>query len=451
MRFSFRKWLEAEDNPQIQWRNDVPTYHRGLVRANQLRPGFVHVYDPSHYGMGGRKVFHDDQGEVGYSLLPQEGPLQTPENPGKIEIAGVYNHGGDRTKGWGVHAIKHAVRQGGNYLEAFEGNERFSLPLYYHAHLGVEPIGYLPWDNQYAPQNWNAERDNEPGSVQMQIPPEGLADLDTWLSTRHDEDQALFMAKLKRLKQQAGVQMDENKKRGGHDAKKHRDHCATPEEYKRLVDGVDEFYFGSGDDMPMPDPDDKIGRFIHMKAHEWNVGITEAAERSMARLYGQIANNDKTVIILTAFRHENDIKTNRQLNVSLGADLRKLGWGYTPVMGGFVEKGEGGKDVHVQEESMFVNATGDPGQVVSTIHKLLQKYQQQAALVKLPDDPVAVLLWDDGHTTPAGQWHADPQQMAQYYTQMRSGPLGRQFKFEAAGDDSVMTRMAVENFFKNQK
>lgn len=337
----FRKWLENDDNdPQIQWRNDIPTYHKGLVRSNQLRPGYVHVYDPSHYATGKRKVFHDEHGEVGYSLLPQEpqdSPLQTPGSPGKIEIAGVYNHGGDRTKSWGVHAIKHAVRQGGNYLEAFEGNERFSLPLYYHAHLGVEPIGYLPWDNQYAPKGWNAERDNEPGVVQMQIPPEAFDDLDTWLSKRHDSDQAQFLAKLKRLKQQAGVQMDESKKRG-HDAKKHRDHCVTPEEYSRLVDGVDEFYFGSGDDIVSPDPDDKIGRFIHMKANEWNVSITEAAARSMARLYGQITNNEKTVIIITAFRHENSLKVNRGLNVSLGADIRKLGWGYTPVMGGFVEK-----------------------------------------------------------------------------------------------------------------
>jgi hypothetical protein len=451
MRFSFRKWLEAADNPQIQWRNDVPTYHRGLVRANQLRPGFVHVYDPSHYGIGGRRVFHDEHGEIGYSLLPQESPLQTPGNQGKIEIAGVYNHGGHRKRGWGVHAIHHAARQGGDYLEAFEGNDKFSLPAYYHRHLGAMPVGYLPWDDQYAPKGWDYEANGRPGVVQLAIPEHGKADLDSWLSKNHTQDPRsirAFQELLRHYKRMAGVKMEENKK---HDPKKHRDHSCSFDDFNRLADGVDEFYFGAGDAVPMPEPDDKIGRFIHMKAHEWNVSITEAAQRSMARLYGQIANNEKTVIILTAFRHENDLKTNRQLNVSLGADLRKLGWGYTPVMGGFVEKGEGGKDVHVQEESLFVNATGDPGQVVSTVHELLKKYQQQAALVKLPDDPVAVLLWDDGHTTPAGQWHADPQQMAQYYTQMRSGPPGRQFKFEAAGDDSVMTRMAVENFFKNQK
>ena len=381
--------------------------------------------------------------------MPQDSALQTGANPGKIEIAGVYNHGGDRTKGWGVHAIKQAVREGGNYLEAFEGNERFSLPLYYHAHLGVEPIGYSPWDHQHAPRNWNAERDNEPGVVQMQIPPKAFADLDTWLSKRHDSDQAVFLAKLKRLKQQAGVQMDENKK-SGHDAKKHRDHCVTPEEYARLVDGVDEFYFGSGDDTPMPDSEDKIGRFLHMKAHEWNVSLDEAANRSMARLYNHINNDEKGVIILTAFRHENDLKTNRQLNVSLSSDIRSLGWGYTPVIGGFVEKGEGGKDVHVQEESLFVTVgLSDPKQIMSKVLDLLKKYQQQAALVKLPGESVAFLLWDNGTTTPAGQWHADPKQMAQYYTQMRNGPAGRQFKFEAAGDDSVMTRLAVEHYFKS--
>lgn len=441
MRFNFRKWLEANDNtPQIQWGNDIDTYHRGLTKANHLRPGFVHVYDPNHYRDKGRSVFHDDRGEVGYSLLPQD--------HGKIKIAGVYNNGGDRTRGWGAHAVKHAVRQGGDHLEAFEGNEKFSLPIFYHRHLGAMPVGYLPWDDKYAPEGWNYERYGKPGIVQLGIPEHGKEDLDSWLSKQHTQDPKSvreYQDLLRHYKSLAGIKMEENKK---HDPKRHRDHSCSFEEFNRLADGVDEFYFGSNNGS---DPEDKIGRFIQMKANEWNVSLSEAAERSMARLYGQIADNDKIVIILTAFRHENDLKTNRRLNVSLGSDLRSLGWGFTPVIGGFVEKGEDGKDVHVQEESLFVNATGDSGHVIATVHKLLQKYEQQAALVKLPDDPIAVLLWDDGHTTPAGKWRADPHQMAQYYTQMRNGPVGRQFKFEAAGDDSVMTRMAVENFFKSRK
>jgi hypothetical protein len=115
-------------------------------------------------------------------------------------------------------------------------------------------------------------------------------------------------------------------------------------------------------------------------------------------------------------------------------------------------RGEDGeeKKVHAHEESFFVNAQGDPGHVVATTVKLLNKYQQEAAIIKTPDEPQAMLLSASGSTAPVGQWHADPQLMAQYYTRMRSGPKNRQFKFVAAGDDSRMTRMAVDNFFKKR-
>lgn len=220
----------------------------------------------------------------------------------------------------------------------------------------------------------------------------------------------------------------------------------SAEEYRRLVQGVDDIYFGGAEDV---ESEDHIGRYTQMKAHQWGVTLAEAAERSMSRLYGQIQVSER-VVIVTAFQHKQSLRQNRGLNVSLASDIRQLGWGYTPVMGGFVEKNKDGKDVHVREESFFVNADSSPKQVSTAVLKMLETYQQQAALVKLSEQPDAMLLWANGSTTSVGQWHADSQQMAQYYTRMRNGPPGRQFTFEAAGDDSGMTRLGVDLFFKNR-
>lgn len=220
----------------------------------------------------------------------------------------------------------------------------------------------------------------------------------------------------------------------------------SDEEWDRLVQGVDDIYFGG----KKLDPDDRIGRFIQMQSEQNGISINEAAERSMARLFGQLEENPSTVVIMTAFRGERPLRQNRALNKQLASDIRQLGWGYTPVMGGFVEKTADGKPNRVHEESFFISANGAPKQVVSFVLWLLAKYEQEAALIKLPEQPDAMLLQQNGSMSSVGRWHADPQQMATYYTRMRSGPAGRQFTFEAAGDDSVMARMAVDRYFKNK-
>ena len=190
-----------------------------------------------------------------------------------------------------------------------------------------------------------------------------------------------------------------------------------------------------------------ITRYIEYKASEQNVSLDEAAGRSLGKLFTKIQVSSNPLVIITAFRNERSLSDNRNLNRQLAADIRQLGWGYTPVLGGFLEKvdSEGQqKEIRVHEESFFVNATGSPQQVMSQVVNLLNKYQQEAALIKLPDNDQVLLLSANGATMPIGIWHADPQLMATYYTRMRKGPPNRQFTFEAAGDDSRMTRMIVD-------
>jgi hypothetical protein len=207
---------------------------------------------------------------------------------------------------------------------------------------------------------------------------------------------------------------------------------------------MNEFYFGS--DL---DPDDHIRRYVKFKAEQSGISVNEAARRSMSRLYSQIK-DDKTIVILTAFRSERSMAENRLLNRQLANDVRSLHWGYTPVLGGYVEKtADGEKRVH--EESLFIVANGDPRQAILHVIKLLDKYGQESALIKFPEEPNAFLIYPNGEKSSAGLWQADPSLMAIYYTRMRNGPSGRQFKFEAAGDDSLMTRMAVDHFFKKKR
>lgn len=189
--------------------------------------------------------------------------------------------------------------------------------------------------------------------------------------------------------------------------------------------------------------------YIEYKAATSGITFQEAASRSLARVFSQIDSGDNVIVILTAFRHERDITQNRELNRQLGSQIRQLGWGYTPVLGGYLEEGPEGQQ-RVHEESLFVNAKGDRGQVIPRVLELIGQYQQESALVKFPNDEQAYLLFANGETAPVGKWHADPKLMAQYYTRMRKGPEGRQFTFEAAGDNSVMTRMAMHYWNKTR-
>lgn len=194
------------------------------------------------------------------------------------------------------------------------------------------------------------------------------------------------------------------------------------------------------------DSEDYIGRYIEYKSLTKNISLEEAASRSLARLHTLSTN--KAIVIITAFRGENSLQHNRGLNVMLKKDIRQLGWGYTPVVGGFIEQGVDGQKIHVREESFFVSPTGNEKEITKNVISLITKYKQEVALVKFPEIENAYLVSTSGEKTNVGKWHADPQLMAQYYTRMRKGPQNRQFKFEAAGDDSSSTRLVVDAFFK---
>jgi hypothetical protein len=202
--------------------------------------------------------------------------------------------------------------------------------------------------------------------------------------------------------------------------------------------------------------EDSVRRYVEYKAHEWGVLYSEAARRSLGRVYDHITKNtDVPIAILTAFRGEKSLAANRSTNKALEADFRRLGWGFIPVVGGFVEKvrdaegKETGETKKIDgEESYFVTGDSINGFRVRVLN-LIHKYAQEAAVVKYPGNPDAYLLSDAGGETSLGKWSNN--KMAEYFTRMRKGPAGRQFNFEAAGDSSRTTMMAVDKFFESKE
>jgi hypothetical protein len=195
-------------------------------------------------------------------------------------------------------------------------------------------------------------------------------------------------------------------------------------------------------------------RYIRYRAASDKVSLEEAARSSLGHMH-QVANDlRKSIAIITAFRHENvDKGVNTALNQQLLFDIRKLGYGSIPVAGGFVEDilddfgKPTGEKKKVEEGSFLINAGEiDPIKFHRDILSLVQKYNQDAALVRYVGEDVAKLIKKDGSEEIVGKWHSG--QLSAYYTRMVKGPTNRQFTFEAAGDLSVMTQMAIHIFEK---
>lgn len=152
---------EAATTPAQQeattWREgDVEAYHRGLKRIDEEFPGFVTVYDEDHYRGDNVRVFTSPDGQTGYNL--------TDHGDGRIEVAGVFNWS-DR-KGAGTEGLKQAVRDGANYLEAYDG----FLPFNYARAVGAVPSDRWPWDDQYRHPRWQEDKYGLPGVMTMDIP-----------------------------------------------------------------------------------------------------------------------------------------------------------------------------------------------------------------------------------------------------------------------------------------
>lgn len=206
-------------------------------------------------------------------------------------------------------------------------------------------------------------------------------------------------------------------------------------------------------------------RYVEYIAHTEGCDLKEAARRSLSRIFRIFTEPKRNVAILTAFRDDYTLPENRQRNRQLMADIRRLGYGFVPVIGGWIEKQDSGEFRPVEEESIVVSGpmvervftdgpVEAPGreaglQFQANIHKLVRKYDQDGALLKLSGSKSAIILEKSGNTFSLGPWSLN--KAAENYTKMRGGgQKGRKFAFEAAGNESSTTRQSVKRFFEDR-
>jgi len=198
--------------------------------------------------------------------------------------------------------------------------------------------------------------------------------------------------------------------------------------------------------------DNHIDRHVQYLAAKHDETLQEAARRSLSRIWRQM-DDGKNHAVITAFRGEKPLPQNRSANAILANDMRTFGWGFIPILGGFREKirddsgEETGAEKDVNEESFFATGTDDKTIFNKQLLSLIKKHEQEAAIIKYHDDPVAHLLNYDGSEVPLGQWKKDS--LAQYYTKLQKGPEDRKFTFEAAGDLTRMALMSIDAMFND--
>lgn len=200
-----------------------------------------------------------------------------------------------------------------------------------------------------------------------------------------------------------------------------------------------------------------LSRYV---AETEGIPMNEAARRSLSRVFRLFTDPARNAAIITAFRGEYPYQTNLVRNRALMADLRAKGFGFVPVIGGWIEDVADGTTRPVEEESLVVSGPivedVAPMPEVSTafsnvMYAMLRKYDQDGVLLKLSGSTDALILNKNGSTFSLGPWRLN--MAAKYYTKMRLGAqAGRkmEFQFEHAGDDSVSTRQAVHAYFRNK-
>jgi hypothetical protein len=189
-------------------------------------------------------------------------------------------------------------------------------------------------------------------------------------------------------------------------------------------------------------------RFHEYLAHRDGISLEEAARRSLARTW-ELAQTGKVMVLITAFVKALSHERNSARNAVLASDIRDAKFGYTPLYGYWAydeadpETGVTAKK-KAREDTFLVSAPEriSNGELRSIVLGWLDKFNQEAAVVKYADADIAYLLVANGEEKPLGRWSIN--RLASIYSQMRGGgDRPRSFVFEAADDHSWSAQLAI--------
>jgi hypothetical protein len=129
-------------------KNFVKTNPLEFIKARNLstRQEFLTPY--SAEDLAKFDLYLSEYGKVGYAITPEK------------DLVNVFNNSG--VKGVGAQAVAKAIESGVETLDCFDKY----LPAYYKR-FGFEEYKRVPWDNQYAPPNWNYEKYETPDIIYM--------------------------------------------------------------------------------------------------------------------------------------------------------------------------------------------------------------------------------------------------------------------------------------------
>lgn len=116
------------------------------ARDKTTRAGYLSPLSPED--IKDHNLFVNKEGTVGAAVDPQG------------DVQNVFNNGGP--KGAGADAVSHAIRHGGNTLDAFDDY----LPKLYRQ-FGFQETGRMKFNPDYAPHGWNYAKDDNPDVVFM--------------------------------------------------------------------------------------------------------------------------------------------------------------------------------------------------------------------------------------------------------------------------------------------
>lgn len=152
---------------------------------------------------------------------------------------------------------------------------------------------------------------------------------------------------------------------------------------------------------------------------------------------------------MTAFRSNYTLVENRGRNIVLGEDLAAEDLGYHPVIGSGQETKRFFLAVRLivpsSEESFVVQPRAEMGDDAfrAKLLKLLDKYDQDFAAMKLRRDPMAFLLFRNGHQAPLGGTAAPRRSNDAFYSELLKGPrtpANQLSSWEAQGERDLLVK-----------